>query len=282
MTANPLSSELVGTTFEPVSVTWTHNETILYALGLGCGPENDLEFVYEGRGPLVLPTFAVIPAMGSMGGLVTEVDVDPMMILHGEQRVELHRPIPPSATMTATATISAVWDKEKAAVLEVVTTVEDDDGSAFTTTAGVFVQGAGGFGGERGPSTGGRNAPPGRAPDHTVRTTTRGDQAALYRLSGDPNPLHIDPDVAKMAGFERPFLHGLCTYGIVGRAVLATLCADDPGRFRHLEGRFADQVYPGDEIVTKIWDEADGSAIVQAETGDGRIVLSQAAASYSS
>ena len=280
MPGKRISSDLVGTTFAPVEATWSEKDVILYALGVGCRPDADLGFVYEGRGPSVLPTFSVIPAMASMAGMVGTVDVDPMMILHGEQRVALHRAIPAAATMTATAKVAAVWDKGKAAVLEVETLVEDEDGPAFTTTAGVFVRGAGGFGGERGPSTQGRNARPERKPDHVMRAVTRPEQAALYRLCGDPNPLHIDPDVAKMAGFDRPFLHGLCTYGVVGRAVLRALCDNDPGRFRSLEARFADQVYPGDEVVTKIWNAGDGTAIVQAETGDGRVVLSQGAASY--
>jgi acyl dehydratase len=122
--------------------------------------------------------------------------------------------------------------------------------------------------------------PPERKPDHVVEDVTRPEQGAVYRLSGDRNPIHIDPDFAKMAGFEKPFVHGLCTYGFVGRAILKALCGGDPARFLHFEARFADQVYFGDTIITKMWKTGDGEAIVQAETQKGNVVLSQARAKY--
>ena len=150
----------------------------------------------------------------------------------------------------------------------------------FTTRATLFVRGAGGFGGERGPSTAGRNAPPDSAPDHVVEDVTRTEQAAIYRLSGDRNPLHIDPSFAKMAGYEEPFIHGLCTYGFVGRAIVHALCGGDPSRFLSFEARFADQVYPGDAVITKMWLVDEGQAIVQAETQRGNVVLSQAKAMF--
>ena len=281
MSPTPLSSALVGTTTEPAPVSWEPKDVLLYACGVGAKPDRDLDFLYEGKGPKVLPTFAVVPGMLAMGSVFgTGIEINPMMILHGEQSIELHRAIPPDAKARLTARISEVWDKGKAAVLGCEGTVEDDEGPLFTTKATLFVRGAGGFGGERGPSSDGRNQPPDRAPDVVIEDETRPEQAAIYRLSGDRNPLHIDPGFATAAGFDAPFLHGLCTYGFVGRAILRGLCDGDPARFHGFEARFADRVYPGDTIVTKLWRTGDGEAIVQAETARGNIVLSQARATF--
>ena len=277
-----ISSDLVGMTFEPVPFKWDSKDTMLYAVGVGAKPEGELEFVFEGKGPKVLPTYAVIPGMFSMGGLVSNVDINLAMLLHGEQSITLHREIPPEASVRVTGRISEVWDKGKAAVIGSEGIVEDDKGLLFTAKATLFIRGAGGFGGERGPSTQGVNVPPDRKPDHVIEETTRPEQGAIYRLSGDRNPIHIDPDFAKMAGFEKPFMHGLCTYGIVGRAILRALCGGNPAQFKSFEARFADQVYFGDTIVTKIWKTASGEAIVQAETQKGNVVLSQARTTYQS
>jgi len=278
--SRPISSDLVGLTFEPVEFSWGTKDVILYALGVGAKPKGELEFVFEGKGPKVLPTYAVIPGMFSMGGLVSNVEINLAMLLHGEQSITLHREIPPEATVRITGRVAEVWDKGKAAVIGSEGLVEDANGPLFTTKATLFIRGAGGFGGERGPSTVGLNEPPDRAPDHVIEDVTRPEQGALYRLSGDPNPIHIDPDFATMAGFERPFMHGLCTYGFVGRAILKALCGGDPARFLQFEARFADQVYFGDTVVTKIWTVGPGEAIVQAQTQKGNVVLSQARARY--
>jgi acyl dehydratase len=280
--SKPISSDLVGMTFEPVPFSWDSKDVMLYAVGVGAKPEGELEFVYEGKGPKVLPTYAVIPGMFSMGGLVSNVDINLAMLLHGEQAITLHREIPPEGKVRITGRISEVWDKGKAAVIGSEGIVEDDQGPLFTTKATLFIRGAGGFGGERGPSTTGVNEPPARPPDHVVEEVTRPEQGAIYRLSGDRNPIHIDPEFAKMAGFEKPFMHGLCTYGIVGRAILRTLCGGDPARFTSFAARFADQVYFGDTIITKLWRMDDGVAIVQAVTQNGNVVLSQARATYRS
>jgi acyl dehydratase len=279
--SRPLSSDLVGHRGDPSPVSWDSKDVMLYACGVGAKPDGELDFLYEGRGPKVLPTFAVIPGMLGMGALFSSgIDINPMMILHGEQSITLHREIPPDAKATVTGCISEVWDKEKAAVIGCEGVVEDDDGPLFTAKATLFIRGAGGFGGERGPSTEGRNAPPDREPDAVVSDDTRPEQAAVYRLSGDRNPLHIDPGFAASAGFDRPFLHGLCTYGFAGRAVVSALCDGDPSRLRTFEGRFADRVYCGDTIVTKVWHVGSGDAVVQAETGSGNVVLSQARATF--
>lgn len=276
----PISPALVGMTFPPVTFRWEAKDVMLYAVGVGAQPEDELDFVYEGRGPKVLPTYAVIPGMFSMGGLVSHVDLDLAMLLHGEQAVTLHRELPSEAEVTVTGRVAEVWDKGKAAVIGCEGLVEDARGPLCTTKATLFVRGAGGFGGERGPSTADRYRPPERAPDAVVEYATRPEQAALYRLCGDRNPIHIDPDFARMAGFDKPFLHGLCTYGFAGRAILRALCGGDPARWVHFEARFADRVYCGDTIVTKLWRIAPGEAVVQCETQRGNVVLSQAYARF--
>jgi acyl dehydratase len=279
MSPEPLSS-LLGRTFDPVATSWNSKDTMLYAVGVGARPETELAFLFEGQGPKVLPTYGVIPGMTAMGALLgSGVEINPMMILHGEQAITLHRPIPSDCNAEVTGRISEVWDKGKAAVIGVEGIVTDADGALFTTKATLFIRGAGGFGGERGPASS-STEPPGRDPDHIVEAATREEQAAIYRLSGDRNPLHIDPSFAQMAGYEEPFIHGLCTYGFVGRAILQSLCDGDPARFTSFAARFADQVYPGDAIVTKIWRTAPGEAVVQAETQRGNVVLSQARATF--
>ncbi len=281
MTRRPISPDLVGLEFPPTTQTWTSKDTMLYALGVGARPVEDLDFIYEGCGPKVLPTYAVIPGGAALSGLMRSVEMRLEMLLHGEQSIELFRPLPPEASVQVTGRITEVWDKGKAAVLGVEGVASDAEGDLFRTHATLFVRGAGGFGGERGPS-GQESAAPDRAPDLVASFETRPEQGAIYRLSGDRNPIHIDPAFAKMGGFDAPFMHGLCTYGIVCRAILQALCASDPSAFRSFSGRFADRVQYGDTIVTKMWRTGDGEAIVQGETGDGRVVLSQARAMFQS
>ena len=280
MVAEVLSPDMVGVEFEPAEVSWDEKDVMLYALGVGCRPSTELDYLYEGRGPKVLPTFAVIPGMRAMGSINKVVKLPISRMLHGEQGIQLHRPIPANGRFTMKSRISEVWDKGKAGVLGVTADFEDDDGPVFSTRSTLFWIGGGGFGGDKGPSTRNLNVPPDRDPDHLVRYMTTEEQGAIYRLSGDRVALHIDPEFVRAAGYEKPFMHGLCTYGFVGRAILHTLCDSKPERFKGMTGRFADRVEFKDEIVIKIWDESDGKAIVQAEDQEGRVVLSQAAAEY--
>jgi acyl dehydratase len=167
-----------------------------------------------------------------------------------------------------------VYDKGSGAL--VVTETESVDAATdkplFTTRSAAFIRGEGGWGGDRGPS-GPRNVPPERTPDHEVTYTTRVDQALTYRLSGDRNPLHSDPSFATAAGFERPILHGLCTYGFTGRALLHTLCDGDPARFRSMEARFSSSVYPGDDLTIAMWRTGDGEAIFQTRRTGDQVVI---------
>jgi len=274
-----LSSDLVGIKGDPSSYSWDAKDAMLYACGVGARPYEDLEFLFEGKGPKVLPTFAVIGGMAGMGVMGKLEGINPMLILHGSESIELHREIPASGKVTLEGELVELWDKGSAAVIGIATTATDENGPLFTAKASIFARGSGGFGGERGPSTKGVNAPPERAPDHTISDETRIEQAAVYRLSGDRNPLHVDPEFAKVGGFDTPILHGLCTYGFVGRAILKALCGNDPARFKSFEARFSDVVYPGDTIITKLW--VDGNeAIVQAETQKGNVVLAGAKATF--
>lgn len=232
----PVDLSAVGRKLGSVTHTYTERDVMLYALGVGCGT-GELQFTYE-RDLKVLPTFAVIPSFPAMMNLGGAMDVNPAMVLHGEQRIELHAQIPTRGTIVTTPTIKAMYDKIKGAVVVVETDSVDAKGKLlFRNTSSIFVRGEGGFGGDRGPS-GARNVPPDRKPDKSVSAKTLPQQALVYRLSGDMNPLHADPDFAKMGGFDRPILHGLCTFGFVGRAVLGAYCNNEPARMKSFEVRF--------------------------------------------
>lgn len=263
----------VGATGGPVERSWTSKDCLLYALGVGAGLE-ELQFTTE-KNQQVLPTMAVV--LGARGAIpMNRVgSFDPAMLVHGEQAIELARPLPTEGTLKATGKISAIYDKGKGAV--VVTESESVDAASgellFRTRSSAFIRGAGGFGGERGPS-GPIHEPPKRKPEYEVSYKTSPEQALLYRLSGDRNPLHSDPAFAKLAGFQRPILHGLCTYGFTGRALLHTLCGSDPARFRSMSGRFSKPVFPGETLTVAIW--VDGQACVfQTRNETGEVVLDQ-------
>ena len=273
MSKLPVNGDLVGLETEPITHTWTDRDTMLYALGVGCRPPDDLDFVYEGRGPQVLPTFAVIPGLRAMGKAMQQIDINLAALLHGEQSVVTHRAIPAGGAATISGRLSNVWDKGKAAVIEFEAMAADDDGPLFDVSASLFVIGGGGWGGDRGPSGSTATQPPDRPPDIVVERETRPEQAAIYRLSGDLNPMHIDPEFATGAGFPGPFNHGLCTFGTVGHSVLTAWCDGDVDRFHSISGRFADQVWPADTISTRIW-ETDDEAVIEARTQADNIVIS--------
>jgi acyl dehydratase len=273
----PVDPSAVGRKLDSTTFTYSEKEVMLYALGVGAGTE-DLTFTYE-RDLKVLPTFAVIPAFPALFAMGNVMQVNPMMVLHGEQRIELFASIPTRATLTTTPTIKGIFDKIKGALIVIDADTVDEKGKLlFRNTFGTFARGEGGFGGDRGPS-GPKNVPPDRKPDAVIEMKTLPQQALIYRLSGDMNPLHADPDFAKMAGYDRPILHGLCTFGHVGRAVLQACCGNDPAKFQAFEVRFSGVVFPGETIVTEMWKEGASSVIVQARTKErGEVVISAAAA----
>ncbi|MCZ4513908.1 MaoC/PaaZ C-terminal domain-containing protein [Streptomyces sp. ActVer] len=259
-------------------IAWGHKDVQLYHLGLGAGanPDKDspatdpdeLRYTLESR-LHVLPSFATVAGAGSPGVInslsMPGIDVNLAHVLHGGQTVTLHRPIPVEGRATATGRIAAVYDKGKAAILVMRTEVADDEGPLWTNDAQIFVRGEGGFGGDRGPS--GRPEPPTGDPDRTVERAIREDQALLYRLSGDWNPLHADPEFAKLAGFDRPILHGLCTYGMTLKAVVDTALGGDVGRVRSYTTRFAGVVYPGETLRIRMW-QGDGTVRVTVGAAD--------------
>lgn len=277
----PLNPNAVGSKGEPVEVSWTSDDCLLYAVGVGAGTD-ELAFTTEntsGVAQQVLPTFPVVVGWGKGSPMGTIGSFNPALLVHGQQSITLHRPLPVVATVTLQSEITAIYDKGKAAVVVTATSAVLDGEPLYTTTASLFIRGEGGWGGDRGPS-GPQNVPPDGAPDHTVTYQTSVDQALVYRLSGDRNPLHSDPAFAAIGGFDRPILHGLCTYGFTGRALLHTLCDGDPDRFRHIEGRFTSPVMPGEALTIDMWRTGDGEALFTTSVGD-RLVIDQGLVRFS-
>ena len=245
----------------PGTFTYDADYTILYALGLGLGGEADeLPFVYE-RHLKAMPTMAVMMAQGS-GDFIEQGGIDYARIVHGEQRLTIHAALPATGTMSSTSRCLGVVDKgkEKGALVAIENTVCDAASGTLHATAimTLFCRGDGGFGG---PTDGELpvHAIPERPHDREVTIQTLPQQAAIYRLSGDRNPLHIDPEVATSVGFPGPILHGLSTYGVACRAILRAYCGNDPAKIERFDVRFSAPVYPGEAITTRIW--RDGSQL---------------------
>ena len=263
----------LGAALPTASSQWAEKDVILYHLGLGAGvPATDpgeLAYTYENAGLKVLPSFGVQPAfpmlMGIMG--VDGLSFNLMSLLHGEQDIQLARPLPAAATSSTSGRVAEIWDKGKGALVVVEATTEDGKGQTLCVNRfSLFLRGEGGFGGDPGPSAGGEAAPD-RAPDHVVESPTLEQQALLFRLSGDINPLHADPAMAKMAGFDRPILHGLCSYGVVCKAAVDAALGGDVTAVGRYQARFAGVVLPGETIVTSLWDEGD-RVLISAKTKD--------------
>jgi acyl dehydratase len=273
----PINPNAVGTTTDPYERSWESKDCLLYAVGVGAGLD-ELQFTTENSHDVtqqVLPTFAVIVGMGG-AAMGSAGEIDFTRLVHGAQAIRLFKPLPTDGKILVTDQLTSIQDKGegKHAILETTaTSVDAKTGEKLMETVTTIVlRGQGGFGGERGEAKA-KPTPPDRAPDHEVTYQVRDDQALTYRLSGDRNPLHSDPWFAKLAGFERPILHGLCTYGFTGRALLHALCEGDPARFGAMEGRFSSPVYPGDALTTRIW--VDGSQAIYQTTAspDDRVVI---------
>jgi acyl dehydratase len=274
----------LGATIPPFTSGWDADAVILYHLGIGAGlgrptEAGELAYTYEQR-LAVLPSFAVVPAFPALvaaaTGQVPGLAVNPVLVLHGEQDLEIHRPLPTAASVEHRARVTSLYDKGKAALC----TIEVDSGEPggdpwFTNRFTIFARGEGGFGGEAAPSPG--NAAPDRAPDAVAESPTMSHQALLYRLSGDKNPLHADPDFAKLGGFDTPILHGLCTYGIACKAVVDTLLDGDVTAVARYQVRFTGVVFPGETVVTSMWREGDRILLTAATRERGQPVLSNAA-----
>jgi acyl dehydratase len=279
----PLNPDAVGATSDPVDISWTSTDALLYAVGIGAGTD-ELAYTTEntnGVAQQVVPTFPVVIGFGRASGAMGKIGTfNPAMLVHGQQAVTLHRPLPVEGSVTITSTVTGIYDKGKAAVVAMTSEAVSPGGEPlYTTMSSAFIRGEGGWGGDRGPS-GPQNVPPERDPDHQVTYQTSPDQALVYRLSGDRNPLHSDPSFAALGGFDRPILHGLCSYGFTGRALLHTLCGSESARFHHIEARFASPVIPGEALTVSMWNTGDGEAVFTTAVGD-RVVIDQGLCRFS-
>jgi acyl dehydratase len=261
-----ISNALIGTRLPGATHEWSVDDTILYALSVGARPPAELSLLDEARGPAVLPTFALIANWWAMKDLREALDAGPVAMVHASQSLEMLRPMPASGKVRVDAQIDAVWDKGKNSIVEVVGTGTDADGPLFRSRSATMVLGVGGWGGERGPSA--TAAEEEARPDAAHDDHVRPDQAALYRLLGDRNRLHIDPAAAREAGFGDVFLHGLCTLGFAARALIATTGDGNPARLREIACRFAKPVMLDGPLRTEVWERGDGAVAFRTMQGD--------------
>mmetsp|Transcript_12610 Transcript_12610/g.29442 ORF Transcript_12610/g.29442 Transcript_12610/m.29442 type:complete len:296 (+) Transcript_12610:16-903(+) len=273
--------QVLGYKFQPQAVSYNRRDVLTYALGIGACEER---FAYEDDGDFA--TFPTYPVVLSMKGTSSDVVqfgtggdmippglvIDPGRLLHGEQSIELFGDLPTEGEFTQESRVVGFWDKGKGALMETETLMKDAQGTVVCKLgSGIFFRGLTGFGGERGDSAP-KNVPPKRAPDVVEEIQTRPEQALLYRLSGDYNPLHADPSMAQMVGFERPILHGLCSFAISARGVLKGLCDNDPSKLRSVQVRFVSPVYPGETLVVEAWRDGNG-AIFQTKVKERNLLV---------
>lgn len=277
-----LSSSLVGTVSRPVRRTWTADDAMLYAIAVGAGqddPQSELEFTTEntqGVVQKVLPSFVNV-AMNK--DLELPADLDFAKMLHAEQSFEVNGIIPADGEVESVSEIVGVHDKGTGALISTETRARGNDGASIALLrTSVFFQGYGGFGGDRGPKSDWEL--PNGYPDHVITYATRTDQALLYRLTGDRNPLHTDPSFSARGGFSRPIMHGMCTYGFTGRALLHAIADSDPSRFRAMSGRFTKPVLPGDSLTVSIWRDGK-SARFRTTDSRGAVVIDHGSATIS-
>jgi acyl dehydratase len=271
---NVINLDRLGKSIGTAIHEYTERDVILYHLGIGARAE-DMNFVYEGAigGLKVCPTFAVVPMLEPLMNVLPQFNVLLRNVLHGEQVICLERTIPPRGTLLTTARVPAVYDKGKAAVLVMETETTDKAGKLlFRTRSSLFCTGLGGFGGDPGPKSPAREIPSDRPHDFEISQETSTSQAVLYRLSGDLNPLHVDPMAASFAGFPRPVLHGLCTFGFVGRALLRGACGNRVDLLKEFGVRFSAPVYPGEPVTTRGWNMGGGTYHLRV-TSNGKDVL---------
>lgn len=260
----------VGQTTGPVTTYYTWRDTALYAIGLGAGV-NDLAYLLDNPPPKVIPTYGVLPAFRPVFDLLEQTGGDLVTLLHSAQRTELIKPFPAEGEMATTATLKGIWDMKIGALVSVETLTRVNGEETARTEWQLLMRGEGGFGGPRPPKLLRTKPPADTEPAFKVEVPTSENQALLYRLNGDVNPIHSHPAVAKEAGFDRPILHGLCFYGIAARMALKEMMGDDPERFKSLEARFAKVVMPGDTLVVEGYPLEDGKAALKVtvkESGD--------------
>lgn len=268
-----LDLSVVGKNFPEKTYSYSSKDVILYALGVGAQID-ELPFIYEGiaGGLKVLPSFATIArliAFPKLGNIVFP------RFIHGEESIKVYKSFKPMGEIICFSKVTDIFDKGKAAAIHVKCKgLTKNRDPLFDVKSVFFYLGGGGFGGERGPKSEPLTIPENKTPDFSITYKTMENQAALYRLNGDLNPLHIDPELAKMGGQEKPILHGLCTYGFATRAIINSLCKGDVSRFKEFKVRFSNVVYPGEALTTEGWKDND-RYLIQVKT-DRSIVLSNA------
>lgn len=276
----PINPDAVGEVGTPKKRSWTSKDALLYAVGVGAGTD-ELAYTTENTKDTqqkVLPTFAVI--IGGGGVPMEKVgSFNPALMVHGEQAIELFDEIPADGEIESVGKIIGIYDKGSAAVLEFESTSTNvaTGKPLLKTSMSLFCRGEGGWGGDRGPTE--KIEFPDRQPDHQVTYATREDQALTYRLSGDRNPLHSDPSFAAMGGFDKPILHGLCTWGFTGRALLNALCDGNASRFKSMKSRFSKPVIPGDSLTISMWVDGN-SALFRTTNQNGDVVIDQGAFTF--
>jgi acyl dehydratase len=262
---------------------FTRRDTILYALGVGAASAglddpNELQFVYE-ENLQALPTMAVVLGYPGLWLKNPEYGVDWRRLVHGEQSIRIHRPLPIEGDVTGITTVNAIYDKgpQKGAVVYVTREIKDSVTDELIASLGIasFLRSDGGFGGSSVGAPKPHPTPSDRACDEAIEYVIRPDQAMLYRLSGDWNPLHIDPVIAREAGFAAPILQGLCTYGFVGRAVLKALCGGSANRLKRVDVRFSSPVFPGETLRVEIWREGPGRAALRVRVVQRDVIVLQ-------
>jgi acyl dehydratase len=285
----------VGATGDPTERSWTFRDSLLYAVGIGAGAEDpfgsELEFTTHNSKDITqrtFPTQGVVIGFGAGGAIGAVGELDWGKLLHGSQGITLHKPIPVDGTVVIYDKITGIWDKGegKNAIIETEAnaTLKDTGEPLFDVRGSMVIRGSGGFGGEEGDTAPSVHAPD-SPPDHEITYQTREDQALTYRLSGDYNPLHSDPWFAtELSGFPKPILHGLCSYGFTGRALLHSLCGGEPGRFTSMDSRFSSPVFPGDSLTVQMW--VDGSqaiyrTVAQKGTAEERVVIDNGLCKFS-
>jgi acyl dehydratase len=267
---------VIGKKTKPVVFEYTWKDVVLYALGVGASAD-ELPFVYENapHGLKVLPSFCVVPAIRAFP--YPGDNIEWSRFLHGEQTIRLSRPFPPEGKTVQVGEVTDIFDKGKGAVYHIQITGHTEDGRhLYDVEWVIFYVGAGGFGGDPGPKSEPLNPPEGVEPDFSLSYKVAENQAVLYRLNGDLNPLHLDPEAAKRGGFDRPVLHGLCTFGFATRAIVNGPLGGDVARLKEFKARFSGVVYPGETLTTQGWKEK-GRYIIQAKS-DRAVVISNAMA----